>query len=275
MRSATCAPSPVCPRLRWYQFSLLSLVVVATICSILCSWFAARLAAARRQRAAMVALSELDGAWIWYDCHYDVGCAPVDVELRGPQWLRGLLGDDFFNHVARVNVSSTVADDATLHHLMAFPKLRSLLLVNTRVTDAGIARLEGLQSLEHLNLQGVTITDSSLVRLSALEKLRWLFLGDTGVTDEGVGYLSRLKALEGLDLSSTSITDRGLSHLRHIPHLRDLGLIDTAVTDEGLEQLACHKDLKTLWLPSPETALITDDGIAKLQQALPDCDISR
>ena len=51
-----------------------------------------------------------------------------------------------------------------------------------------------------------------------------------------------------LFLNNTKVTDAGLEHLKGMTNLRKLTLVDTQVTDEGVD---------------------------KLQQALPDCKIKR
>ena len=50
-----------------------------------------------------------------------------------------------------------------------------------------------------------------------------------------------------------------------------LGLSGTRITDRSLEHLSGLKNLSSLF--ALETK-VTDAGVAKLQKALPDCDIS-
>jgi hypothetical protein len=49
-------------------------------------------------------------------------------------------------------------------------------------------------------------------------------------------------------------------------------LLGTQVTNAGLEHLKGLSNLKTLFL---EHSKVTDDGIMKLRQALPNCKIER
>ena len=67
--------------------------------------------------------------------------------------------------------------------------LRELALVNTRVTDEGLAYLGGLKRLEKLTLGGAAITDRGLAALRGLPELRDLDLFGTRVTEAGVRQL--------------------------------------------------------------------------------------
>ena len=70
-------------------------------------------------------------------------------------------------------------------------------------------------------------------------------------------------------LSGTKVTDAGLSHLKGLTNLQTLWLTGTwGVTDAGLEHLKALTKLKSLHL---DRTNVTDEGVEKLQQALPDC----
>ncbi len=65
-------------------------------------------------------------------------------------------------------------------------KLKSLSLVNTQVTDTGLAlAVDGCTHLETLDLRGTQVTDAGVKPLTALTKLRWLYIGDTQITSAG------------------------------------------------------------------------------------------
>jgi hypothetical protein len=49
------------PKLRWFQFSLRTLLVFVTLCAIPCSWLAVKMQQAKRQREAVVAIEKLGG----------------------------------------------------------------------------------------------------------------------------------------------------------------------------------------------------------------------
>ena len=65
----------------------------------------------------------------------------------------------------------------------------------SRVTDAGLKDLKGLNQLVDLGLSDNKVTDSGLKYLEGLDQLHRLILNNTEVTNEGVKKL--LQALPG------------------------------------------------------------------------------
>lgn len=79
-----------------------------------------------------------------------------------------------------------------------------------------------------------------------------------------------LACLRELDLANTRVTDAGLRHLEKVPSLETLDLTGTQVTDAGLRQLARLPGLRYLDLCQTR---VTSEGVARLQVALPCCEI--
>lgn len=73
-----------------------------------------------------------------------------------------------------------------------FPRLRSLDLRNSELTDDDLAELEDLKNVEALDLENTQLTDAGLVYLEDQQQLRFLVLRKTSVTDEGVRRLQRV-----------------------------------------------------------------------------------
>jgi hypothetical protein len=89
-----------------------------------------------------------------------------------------------------VNQSSRPVDDASLALLRSFPRLQSLNLAQTRITDRGLRDVATLSALEHLDLSGNPgVTDAGLDHLAALPRLQMLVLAGTRVTEGGVQKL--------------------------------------------------------------------------------------
>ena len=91
-----------------------------------------------------------------------------ETRLRDPQWLRNLrsskhrvLRDD----VVGVGFDSPQVTDATLAHLAAMTSLELIQLHNTPVTDAGLAHLQGLHNLRILRLKNTLATDEGIDEL--------------------------------------------------------------------------------------------------------------
>ena len=72
-------------------------------------------------------------------------------------------------------------------------------LSGTRITDAGLADLKGLTSLQTLELP-------------------------RQITDAGLEHLKDLTSLHNLDLRNTQVTDAGLVHLKRMTNLQELNL---------------------------------------------------
>ena len=116
-----------------------------------------------------------------------------------------------------------------------------------KVTDADLVHLVGLRAITELSLHQTRITSAGLRHLAKLTTLKRVFLSDTAVDDTGIPQLKKLKNLKTLGLSGTRITDRSLKYLDGLKNLSSLFLLGTRVTAAG---------------------------VAVLQKALPDCDIT-
>ena len=132
--------------LRWrFQFSLRSLLILAVIVALPCSWLAVEKEKGRRQREAVVAIEKRSGTVMW-----------DDEEWACPAWLRRLLGDDLFNSVVGVSFFDTRNGDAELEqlleHLKGLDQLQTLNLDNTPVSDAGLEHIKTLGQLQELVL---------------------------------------------------------------------------------------------------------------------------
>ena len=261
------------PKLRWFQFSLRTLLVVVTLCAIPCSWLAVKLRQARRERAAATAIEKLGGQVEW-------------SKPSGPAWLRSFVGDDSFKTVKGVDVwgseeappgmglakgTRSEDTDAALQNLTVMNQLQRLYLNGSHITDAGLGNLKESNQLQSLDLHEAKVTDAGLENLKQLHQLQWLDINGTDqITDAGLANLQGLNQLRALYLSGTHVTDAGLEYLQGFTQLQTLDVSHTQVTDAGLEYLRGFTQLQTLSVGYTE---VTDAGVKKLQQALPNCTI--
>ncbi len=214
----------------------------------------------------------------------------TQISDAGWQCLGGL------NQLQELRVGPRLTD-AGLKHLAGLTQLQVLVLDDTQISDVGLQRLGGLNQLQELRVCGTIVTGAGLKHLTGLSQLRKLDLSYSQVTDAGLEHAEGLKQLEELDIGDTRVTDAGLQHLKGLNHLSVLGLSCTQVTDSGLVQLAGLTQLQRLYLDKTKitdaglahlaglTRLsglwlehnpqITDAGVKRLQQALPNCIIKR
>ena len=148
------------------------------------------------------------------------------------------------------------------------PKLRHLIIQNTKITNAGLAHLGELTSLKTLNLSGCyRITDAGFAHLGELTSLKELNLSwCKQITDTGLAHLKELTSLKTLNLERCyKITDAGLAHLSELTSLKTLNLSECdKITDAGLahlKELTSLKELNLSWC-----YLITDSGLALLKK---------
>ncbi len=202
-----------------------------------------------------------------------------------------------------LNLKGTKVTDAGLEHLKELRQLRVLTLDSTKVTNAGLECVEGLTELRNLSLDETDVTDAGLKHLRRLTQLEVLSLGEIRITDQGVknlqaalprcsicygprkvyasgtdatdcelADLERVRDVQMLDLSDSKVTDAGIEHLKGLVELEWLDLRNTKVTDAALKNLKGLPQLKLLRLAGTN---VTTEGVAKLQQALPNCKITR
>jgi Leucine-rich repeat (LRR) protein len=258
---------------RWFQFSLRTLLALVVVAAIGLGFLAVPMHRARAQREAVEALLQA-GADVEYDYQRQTDAAGSWVycaEPPGPEWLRKILGNDFFADVVDVSFfHDERVSDHDLRHLCALSNLRELSIIEGKVTDAGLAHVTGLPNLREVRLSNLPITDESLVHLGRLTWLEKLELEGARITDAGLVHLHNLPNLRILELEGAAITDAGLEHLARLAKLQWLDVALTNITDEGLSPLKRLKNLKHLYIGA---TLITADGEKELQAALPGCHI--
>ncbi len=92
------------PRLRWFQYSLRSLLLAMLAASLGMSWVAVKMQKARRQKEAVEAILKFGGT-----VEYDYQQNTSGKRIRGAlpptaTWWRNLLGNNFFDSVIEIQV---------------------------------------------------------------------------------------------------------------------------------------------------------------------------
>jgi hypothetical protein len=178
---------------RWFQFSLRSLMVFTVVCAIGAAWLGRKIEQKRKERELAEALVKRGG-----DVRYDY--EETNGQRRGPEWLRGLLGEDLFSEVETVMFFGRRPTDDQLEKLKIFTHLKVLWL-HWRVTDADLTHLSRLTQLQSLSLYLPEVRDAGMKNLKALVRLQTLNLyGAENITDAGLKNLKDLTQLRSLTL---------------------------------------------------------------------------
>jgi uncharacterized membrane protein/mono/diheme cytochrome c family protein len=123
----------------------------------------------------------------------------LDYDSRGSADLRlnaSTLGGNFGDrdleafapvaeHIIAADFSRTAVTDHSAGAIAAMKRLRVLRLVDTRLTDATLLRLETLQELESLDVYGTPITPVVLPTIAKLPKLSHFYAGQTRIQPGG------------------------------------------------------------------------------------------
>jgi hypothetical protein len=182
-------------KLRWYQFSLRSLLIFITLFACACSWFVVKMGQANRQREAAAAIRKLHGT-VYYDyqLYGPDGCDLGDcMDIpKSPNLYSKQLGIDFFHSVDCILCQGQKINDSIIEPLRSLPNLKRLDLSDTSVSDSGLNNLEELLYLKYLILDGTPITDDGLRSLKSMKNLNLLDLSRTNISDDGMEHLVEL-----------------------------------------------------------------------------------
>ena len=169
--------------------------------------------------------------------------------------------------VSAVRFDDQRATDATLAVLAKLPSLERLDVHRCPITDEGLAHLAGLTALKELNLSDCEFTDAGLSALSGLTNLEQLNLassfGDSPqINGPGLAALAGMTKLQVLVLDKNLLNDDALEHLKNLKALRELYLEQTRVVGPGLKHL---QGLGALTFLSLNETKVTDAGLEALQ----------
>ncbi len=196
-----------------------------------------------------------------------------------------------------LGLSRTKITDVGLEHLPQLSSLSSLNLRGCPISDAGLATLGQVPNLTLLVADGGLppiasepattdaappvkpsplplvrpFTDTGIKSLSTLKELQTLALVSDQVGDPGLASIaaSSLK-LTQLRAVGFQVTDTGVLPLIQLTNLRVLELSKSKLTDKCIDTLSQLKWLTHLIVQGTQ---ITPDGVKRLQQQLPNCQV--
>jgi hypothetical protein len=210
-----------------------SLLLVTLVVCLVLSRYVERV---RRQQQA-VATIQASGGTVMYDFHE---VAPRTVSTAGhpsgPEWLRKLLGDDYFQGPVWVCFLGNAQGNEWVNAVGDLPSTKYLLLARDDVNDDVLARLPFLPNLEELHLYHAAVSDRGVEQLRKFPHLRWLVARGSGITDCGLRGLAAFE-LEEANLRDTRISDAGVPTLITMTRLEKLEVRGTRITKAGAERL--------------------------------------
>lgn len=104
---------------------------------------------------------------------------------------KGALKLNAFKNLERLNLAETLIDDEALKWVSLNGKPKNLDLSNRRISDKGLSVISTL-TLESLVLWDTKITDAGLKHLAEMKSLQRLHLRRTEVTPQGIASLQKL-----------------------------------------------------------------------------------
>lgn len=168
-------------------------------------------------------------------------------------------------------------------------------VLNTRVTDEGLAHFKGCKNIKSLFLGSTAVGDAGLANFQDCNDLNYLDISATRITDQGLGFFNDYKKLEVLDFDSTGVSDSGLLNFKGCRNLRHVNLRGSKVSDAGIAWLANNQGLVSIQLDGVtqitdksvpvlkglkklkdlqvQRTSLSNSGIKELKSALPNCKI--
>jgi len=175
--------------------------------------------------------------------------------------------------LTQLTLSGTKVTDKVMTIIAkAAPRLEACDLTACQgITDQGMAPLAH-SPLVQLHLTGTRVTDAGLAHLKDMKSLQELYCGNPGVTDAGLQHVKSMTGLKSLAIGNTRISDAGLAQLKDMAQLEFLVLDGTTVSDAGLNHIKGLRNLKRLRLASTR---VTPAGEAALKMAIPGLAVER
>jgi Leucine Rich repeat len=128
--------------------------------------------------------------------------------------------DDEFGHLAalatleHLDLRGEVLSDEGMKCLESCRTLKDLRLSEMNITDDGVARLAALPSLQILSIADCPgVTNASVAHISGIQSLQELTLSGPGISGASIDALSEMTNLRKLQLMRTSITEAELLQL--------------------------------------------------------------
>jgi len=167
-----------------------------------------------------------------------------------------------FTNLQVLNLALTSADDSTVVAISSLP-IRSLVLSQTKISNASLATIRQMQLLESLDVPFCAVTGEGFKGYNG-SGLKRLNVGETAFGLEGFIAIRGMKSLEDLNVDRASLVEHTKANVfRSFPNLKILNAGGNAVTNAGMDVFfKGHDSLEELYLSNNKG--ITDQGLAAL-----------
>lgn len=122
-----------------------------------------------------------------------------------------------------LEISDTSVSDGGFMRLHALKQLKELGAENLNISDASLGALKDLNELRMLHLGGnFKITDAGVAVLAELGSLEYLDLFETNISDNSIPSIAKLKNLKGLGVTKSRMSRAGVEKLRALMPQTDI-----------------------------------------------------
>ncbi len=177
----------------------------------------------------------------------DLSVSPSSDEKAELPFEKDLPSDELRNTIAEL--SENFPGGLTFESQASSKLTFTAVSLRSNLTDELFSSLTPvIPKMVSMDLSATSITDESVALLASANDLRMIRLSETAITDKALETLSKLPNLESINLYGTRVSDAGVEKLKVLPNLKRLYLWQTDVSENAISELK-----KTL----PELEIVT------------------
>lgn len=139
------------------------------------------------------------------------------------------------------------------------------------IGDDELKQICSIPTVWNITLDDCGISDEALVDLRLLPRLSVFRLRKSGVGDAGVKHIVNCKNLKNLILANSKVSDQSAAEFGRCTKLYYLDLSNTTISDKTIDEL---QKMTTLTYVNISGTQVTNQGAARLREALPDCKVN-
>ena len=198
----------------------------------LCVWLAGKGRSMHFEREGRASVTSIAGDVLYdYQVEKD-GTLKETAQLSVPEWMRQLLGEEFFSYTAVVFVEEI--EDKHLASIGRLPKLKGLFVSRSVISSEGICSLANASCLRAIHLDRCKTNEATIAALAMVPHLENFSMKHCTITDNAVETICRNKGLRTLGLVGCDIDDKCIESLASLPALDELDVSETLISDGGI-----------------------------------------